>query len=147
MTAQLAGFVALAQQPGANRRALCRAFGIAPMTGYKWLQRYSAAGAAGLQDRSRRAHRSPAQTAPAIERAVLALRAQHPAWGGRKLRVLLALRLRALPPPDHPRRPLALRPRPGRLSQSAHRHRAGPPGHSLPAFPARRWRGGSRRTR
>ena len=81
MTDQRAEFVGLAQQPGANRRALCRAFGIAPTTGYKWLHRYAAAGAVGLQDRSRRPHRSPAQTSPAIERAVLALRAQHPHLG------------------------------------------------------------------
>ena len=65
MTDQRAEFVALAQQRGANRRALCRAFQIAPTTGYKWLQRYAAEGAAGLPDRSRRPRRSPAQTAPA----------------------------------------------------------------------------------
>ena len=83
-------FVALARQPGANRRALCRRFGIAPTTGYKWLGRYAAEGGRGLQDRSRRPHRSPARTAPGMEQAVLALRAQHPTWGARKLRVLLA---------------------------------------------------------
>ena len=85
-----AEFVALASQPGANRRALCQRFGISAPTGYKWLRRYAAEGPAGLRDRSRRPHHSPAQTAPAIEQAVLALRAQHPTWGGRKLRVLLA---------------------------------------------------------
>ena len=85
-----AEFVALASQPGANRRALCQHSRISAPTGYKWLQRYAAEGAAGLQDRSRRPHRSPARVAPAIERAVLAPRAQHPTWGGRKLRVLLA---------------------------------------------------------
>ena len=90
MTDQRAEFVALAQQPGANRWALCQAFQIAPTTGYQWLQRYAAEGAAGLHDCSRRPHRSPAQTAPAIEQAVLALRTQHPTWGPRKLRVLLA---------------------------------------------------------
>ncbi len=74
MTEQRAEFVALARQPGANRRAFCRHFGIAPATGYKWLQRYAAEGPAGLRDRSRRPHHSPAQTAPAIEQAVLALR-------------------------------------------------------------------------
>ena len=56
MTEQRAEFVALARQPGANRRALCRAFRIAPATGYKWLQRYAAEGPVGLQDRSRRPH-------------------------------------------------------------------------------------------
>ena len=90
MTDQRAAFVAQARQPGANRRALCRHFGIAPATGYKWLRRHAAEGPAGLQDRSRRPHRSPARTPPAIEQAVLTLRAQHPAWGPRKLRVLLA---------------------------------------------------------
>ena len=90
MTEQRAEFVALAQQLGANQRALCQAVQIAPTTGYKWLQRYTAGGAVGLQDRSRRPHRSPGQTAPANEQAVVALRAEHPTWGGRKLRVLLA---------------------------------------------------------
>ena len=85
-----AEFVALASQPGANRRELCQRFEISAPTGYKWLQRYAAEGPAGLRDRSRRPHHSPAQTVPAIEQAVLALRAQHPTWGGRKLRVLLA---------------------------------------------------------
>ena len=85
-----AEFVALASQPGANRRALCQRFEISAPTGYKWLRRYATEGAAGLQDRSRRPRHSPARTAPAIEHAVLALRTQHPTWGGRKLRVLLA---------------------------------------------------------
>ena len=90
MSEHRAEFVALASQPGANRQELCRRFGIAPATAYKWLQRYAAAGAAGLQDRSRRPHRSPGRTAAAVEAAVLALRAQYPVWGARKLRVLLA---------------------------------------------------------
>ena len=79
-------FVELAQQAGANRRALCRAFGISPTTGYRWLRRYQAAGAAGLQDRSRRPRHSPRRTAPPTEQAVLAVRDAHPAWGGRKIR-------------------------------------------------------------
>ena len=32
-------FVRLAMQEGANRRELCRRFGIHPDTGYKWLSR------------------------------------------------------------------------------------------------------------
>jgi transposase InsO family protein len=77
--------VALAQADGANVRQLCRTFGIGPATAYKWLHRFEQAGPAGLADRSRRPHASPWQTAPAVEAAVLALRAEHPAWGGRKL--------------------------------------------------------------
>ena len=37
-----AEFVALATQPGANRRALCQRFEISAPTGYKWLRRYAA---------------------------------------------------------------------------------------------------------
>ena len=85
-------FVALAQQEGANRRALCRRFGISPTTGYKWLRRYQAQGHAGLQDRSRRPRHRPRHTPPAVEQAVLAVRAQHPAWGGRKIRAWLDAR-------------------------------------------------------
>ena len=90
MIEQRAEFVALALQPGANRRELCRRFRISPDTAYRWLGRFAGEGPEGLQDRSRRPHRSPGRTAPAVEAAVLALRAQYPGWGGRKLRVLLA---------------------------------------------------------
>ena len=79
-------FVELAVQEHANLRALCRQFGITPRTGYKWLCRYRAQGLVGLQDRSRRPQHSPGQSAPAMEAAVLKVRAAHPAWGGRKIR-------------------------------------------------------------
>ncbi len=77
-------FVALAMQEGANRRELCRRFGIHPQTGYKWLGRF-AGGDRELGDRSRRPQVSPARTAAAIEAQVLAVRDAHPAWGARKL--------------------------------------------------------------
>lgn len=79
-------FVMLALVHGVNRRELCRRFGISPKTGYKWLNRYVAEGSAGLADRARRPQHSPTATSAAMEDAVLALRADHPAWGGRKLR-------------------------------------------------------------
>lgn len=82
-------FVALADREGATRRALCRRFGISRPTGYKWLRRYREGGAAGLGGRARRPARSPARTPPDLEDRVLALRDQHPAWGGRKLRARL----------------------------------------------------------
>ena len=78
-------FVAPATQEGANRRALCRQFGISAKTGYKLLRRAREAEGADLRDRSRRPHASPTRTAPAVEAAVLALRREHPAWGGRKI--------------------------------------------------------------
>jgi transposase InsO family protein len=76
-------FIGLAMQEGANRRELCRRFGIHPDTGYKWLAR--AAAEEELTDRSRRPHTSPARTAAAIEQQVLAVRDAHPAWGARKI--------------------------------------------------------------
>lgn len=77
-------FVQLATHEGANRRELCRRFGISPATGYKWLERFRA-GNDGLTDRSRRPHTSPARSDPELEAAVLAHRDAHPVWGARKL--------------------------------------------------------------
>lgn len=78
-------FVELAAQEGVNRRALCRRFGVSPKTAYKWLARFEEQGASALADLSRRPHSAPARTAIDIEAAVVALRLQHPAWGGRKI--------------------------------------------------------------
>jgi transposase-like protein len=79
-------FVSLALQRGANMRSLCRRYNISPTTGYKWLGRYLEDGNVGLQDRSRRPHRSPLRTPAHMERKVIAVRDKHPAWGGRKIR-------------------------------------------------------------
>lgn len=76
-------FIQLAMQDGANRRELCRRFGIHPSTGYKWLGRWTSEGELG--DRSRRPHTSPGRTERQIEERILAVRDAHPAWGGRKI--------------------------------------------------------------
>lgn len=91
-------FVLLACQEGANIRALCRQFGISPKTGYKLLRRYATEGEAGLADRPKRPKSSPNRTPDAVEASILALRDQHPAWGGRKL----GARLKALGHTDMP---------------------------------------------
>src|ERR1035441_4782852 len=84
-------FVLLALQVGSNRRELCRRFGIAPKTGYKWLARYASEGARGLEDRSRRPRRNPARTAAEVEQSVIRLRHEsRNSWGGRKLARVLA---------------------------------------------------------
>jgi transposase InsO family protein len=77
-------FVRLAMQEGANRRELCRRFGVHPDTGYKWLARW-AAGDRGFCDRSRRPHASPGRSTVAMEALVLRVRDAHPAWGARKI--------------------------------------------------------------
>jgi transposase InsO family protein len=80
----------LAVQEGANRRQLSERYGISPPVLYKWLHRFEVAGVAGLGDLSRRPHTSPERTEEAVEAAVLAVRDQHPAWGGRKIQRVLA---------------------------------------------------------
>jgi transposase InsO family protein len=77
-------FVRLAMQEGANRRELCRRFGISPDVGYKWLARWKA-GDQELADRSRRPHAMPRRSESATEVQVLAVRDKHPAWGARKI--------------------------------------------------------------
>ena len=98
-------FVELASRPGANVAALCRRFGISRKTGYKWLDRHRKATAcprtppqAVLADRSRRPRRSPGRCCEQVEQAVLAVRARHPAWGGRKIRAVLHREGMADPP-------------------------------------------------
>jgi transposase InsO family protein len=85
-------FIQLARQEGANVRELCRRFQISPATAYKWLKRHAEGGADALADRSRRPKTSPRRTAEAVEQAILQVRAEHPAWGARKLRAILAER-------------------------------------------------------
>lgn len=94
-------FVMLARRGEANMTALCGRFGVSRKTGYTWLARFARDGPAGLGDRSRRPRRSPAQTPAATEAAVVELRKQHPAWGGRKLaRRLVTLGHQAVPAPS-----------------------------------------------
>lgn len=86
---QRIAFVAAATRPGANRRALCREFGISPPTAYKWLARVERDGLVqGAKDRSRRPHRSPQKIPAAVEARIVALRQEY-GWAGRKLYTLL----------------------------------------------------------
>jgi len=58
--------------------------GISRATGYKWLRRFRAEGAAGLADRSSRPHRSPRATPAAEVGRILAARAEW-RWGPDRL--------------------------------------------------------------
>jgi len=79
-------FVSLASDGGANRRELCRRFGISAKTGYKWLERSARGEADWAVDRSHRPHASPGRSGAGVEGAVLRVRDRHPAWGARKIR-------------------------------------------------------------
>jgi transposase InsO family protein len=97
MTVLRSEFVLLARSGDVSIRALCRRFGISAKTGYKWLDRFSADGLAGLCDQSRRPKNSPKRSADKTEVLVLNIRARHPAWGGRKIAAVLKRQGEATP--------------------------------------------------
>jgi transposase InsO family protein len=69
---------------------LAAQYGISRKTGYKWLERFAAAGARGLQDQSRRPHASPHATDPDLLATLIQLRQRHPRWGAKKLLTVAA---------------------------------------------------------
>jgi transposase InsO family protein len=115
---QRKAFVAAAGARGANVRAVCRSFGISPTTGYKWLSR---ATAGTLGELSRRPHRSPRATGRDVEALVLAVRQEHPSWGGRKIHHVL--RLRGVEPLPHPNTITGILHRHGLIDVEASRQR------------------------
>jgi len=68
---------------------LARRFGASRKTAYKWLARFEAEGAAGLEDRSRRPHSNSLSPSDHVVEQILDIRRQHPMWGARKIRRLL----------------------------------------------------------
>ncbi len=90
----------LALEPGANRRHLCRQFGVSAKTLYRLLERYRQNGPAGLRERSRRPHCSPRRTDAVMEAAVLAVRRENPMWGGRKIAASLRRQGLSAPSPS-----------------------------------------------
>ena len=82
-------FVRLAVVGSGGIAELCRRFGISRKTGYKWLNRHRSGDPGGMHDRSRRPRTSPTRTCDRIEEAVVSVRMNHPAWGGRKIRRVL----------------------------------------------------------
>lgn len=88
-------FVLKALEPHANIAELCRETGISRKTGYKWIQRFRESGLEGLQDLSRRPHRSPLRASGEAVMRLLELRGAHPRWGPKKLRVVLGRELDA----------------------------------------------------
>jgi putative transposase len=64
-------------------------YAVSAKTGYKWLGRYRAQGAAGLIERSHAPHRHGRVVAAGLVEQIVALRERWPHWGPRKLRVKL----------------------------------------------------------
>ncbi|MDQ6886064.1 MAG: leucine zipper domain-containing protein [Gemmatimonadota bacterium] len=70
---------------------LCEEFRVSEKTGYKWMARFRAHGAAGLDDRSHAPHHVH-RMGDAIATELLAIRHAHPTWGPRKLLAYAAKR-------------------------------------------------------
>lgn len=84
-------FVRRVLQRRESMAALCAEFRVSEKTGYKWMARFRADGAAGLEDRSHAPHHVH-RMADAIAVELLELRAAHPTWGPRKLIAYAAAR-------------------------------------------------------
>lgn len=86
---QRAAFLQAFQVEGANKRQVCRDWGVSPKTAYKWAARVQEEAEGALRDRSRRPRQSPRRSAPEVEARVLVWRAAHPDWGARKIAELM----------------------------------------------------------
>lgn len=69
--------------------SLCRQFGIAPKTGYKYVKQYNENGFDGLKEASRQPKTSPTKVKSCIENLILLVRHLHPAWAGEKIKTFL----------------------------------------------------------
>jgi transposase InsO family protein len=68
-----------------SRTELCELYGISRKTGYKWIERYVSAGAAGLAERSSAPHEHGRATPVELVEKIVELRRARPTWGPRKL--------------------------------------------------------------
>ena len=80
-------FILEASAEDANISQLCAKYHISRKTGYKWMNR--AATGLPLCDQSRRPHQQPSKTAIEVERKIIQMRLDHPAWGGKTIRAAL----------------------------------------------------------
>lgn len=93
-------FISLAMEGCLPFAQVCARFGISRKTGYKWLNRFRAEGAAGLLERDRVPRSHPRRTPPEIEALVAELASRHPEWSVARLRAELEIReLEPVPAP------------------------------------------------
>jgi len=77
------------ERTGQSVAEVCRRRGISRETFYEYKRRYEHEGAAGLEPRSRRPTRSPAQIDLDLEVEICRLRKDHARWGARRIRAEL----------------------------------------------------------
>jgi len=73
---------------GGNFRELCREYGIAAKTGYKWKERFMERGLEGLKEESRRPRSSSEALAEEQVCAIVRIKQRHPHWGPKKIQEL-----------------------------------------------------------
>jgi len=71
---------------------LCREYGIAPKTGYKWKERFIQRGLSGLHDQSRKPLSSPHEVGEDVVCRLVLLKRLHPHWGPAKIHDLFVRR-------------------------------------------------------
>ena len=81
------GFVIAAKEQR-NMSALCREYGITRKTGYKWIERANETD--DLSDRSHARKTMGNKTNEGVEKLILDIRNENPAWGGKTIRKVLA---------------------------------------------------------
>ena len=68
-----------------TKSELCRAYGISRPTADKWIARYAARGAPGLEEGSRAPHAHPNETPEALRAMIVATKLRHQTWGPKKV--------------------------------------------------------------
>jgi putative transposase len=124
-------FISMVNESDETFTEICERFGISRKTGYKWVARYEAHGAAGLVEHRPVAHSCPHRTPAEVLDQLIELRKQHPKWGPKKLRARLeTLGVEVLPAAstigDALKKHGLIRPR---------RRRVHPPMHPMPIEP------------
>ena len=75
---------------------LCRKYNISRVTGYKWLERFDQGGYPALEDASTKPHSHSSQLDEEDIIQIIQLKQAHPAWGAKKLQVLMGTKAPSL---------------------------------------------------
>ena len=78
-------FVLRALEADANHAALCREYGIARKTGYKWIDRFQQGGVVALRNLDRRPLNSPLKVNGDVVAEIVKVRRTKRRWGARKI--------------------------------------------------------------
>jgi len=78
---------------GCSLSESCRRYGVTRVTGRKWVERAREFGISEISEFSRVPKRSPLQTSPELESALIAMKHRYPEWGPKKLVVRMEIEM------------------------------------------------------